>query len=553
MKIAPKIVLLFLPLLVAPLVLATLFASVAARAGITSVAEELLRFKAEELHRFAVTQYALLVDNSLSEEAAFVEASQRSVASYAAGLVRRDSELIFAADETGELAFVTGDFSPTPEDRELLAQMARSGRTGWVELPLEEEERVAHVARFDPFAWSLFVTELSDLFYAPVALIFRRSALILLAAIVMAALLMALFSSYITRPLHEVVGAMHSIIATGELSRRVSVEFADETGDLAESFNSMTEALSRAYEEIKNYALQAAVAERKEMKIRNVFQKYVPNQVIEQFFASPETMLVGEERRLAVLFSDIRNFTTLSESLSPGSLVESLNGYFSRMVSVIMDSLGVVDKYIGDAIMAFFGAPAPDEESCLHAVEAAFGMLGALQSFNEDGGFPGSPSFKIGIGINYGDVTIGNIGSEQKMDYTVIGDTVNLASRLEGASKRYGEPIIISESVKRELPEEYYRTRLLDKVIVKGKTKPVSIYAIRERLSPTEADAWEIYRNGVANYYEGAFELAVEAFEEARAMLPSDKPTAMFLERSQVLRESELPEGWNGVTTLTEK
>lgn len=552
MKIAPKITLLFLPLLVGPLVFVAVTASVSARSGITTVAASLLQFKAEELARYASSQYQILEENDLLREQEFLEASKQSVASYAGGLIRQESELIFAAGQSGEIAFSTGETALTQEEQSTVSQLVVSGVEGWQELTVEEESRVAHVVPFPAFGWSFLVTEETAAFYQPVQTIFTRSAIVLVASLALTTLLIVIFSSYITRPIKQIVGAMRDIVETGELSRRVEVRFNDETGELGTDFNRMTSALEHAYSEIKNYALQAAVAERRETKIRHVFQKYVPTQVIEQFFASPESMLVGQERELAILFSDIRGFTTLSEGLSPTNLVESLNRYFSRMVDVVMQQQGVVDKYIGDAIMAFFGAPAPDEESCFHAVSAALNMIDALNDFNSQQEEQGRPVFNIGIGINYGDVTIGNIGSEQKMDYTVIGDMVNLASRLEGLTKSYREPVIISDPVKKELRGRF-PCRMVDRVVVKGKSKPVAIYGVRRELSVPEKEAWELYHAGLEHYYAQQFEAAKERFEAVLEFLPEDRPTQMFYERSDALMQTGVPDGWTGVVALTEK
>jgi hypothetical protein len=172
----------------------------------------------------------------------------------------------------------------------------------------------------------------------------------------------------------QVVEAMKQIITTGDLRRRVELEYGDEVGELGHTFNLMTGELEKAYNQIKSYAFRAAVAQRKEQKIRQIFQKYVPADVIDQFFSNPESMLVGEKRSVAVLFTDIRNFTTISEMLAPDEVVESLNAYFGPMVDVVVAHGGIVDKFVGDAIMAVFGAPVKHDNDALQAVNAGFGI-----------------------------------------------------------------------------------------------------------------------------------------------------------------------------------
>ena len=552
MKIAAKTVLLFLPLLVGSMLFVAVSASVSARSGITAVAASLLQFKAEELSRYAMSQYELLRENRLLGNELFIDAAKQSVASHANGLVRRDSELIFAVDDAGRVPLATGDVEPTEAQRDSLIRLVQEGAGGWQELTLGDSRRVAHVIPFAPFGWSFFVTNEATAFYGPVERIFRQSGIILVSTLFLTTLLVILFSSYITRPIKQTAQAMRSIVATGELSRRVEVRYNDETGELGNSFNRMTSALEQAYAEIKNYAFQTAVAKRRESKIRHIFQKYVPSQVIEQFFASPESMLVGQDRELAILFSDIRGFSTLSEGLSPTSLVDSLNCYFSRMVGVVMQQHGVVDKYIGDAIMAFFGAPAPDHESCFHAVSAALNMLDDLADFNSQQESKGRPAFHIGVGINYGGVTIGNIGSDQKMEYTVIGDMVNLASRLEGLTKPYQQSIVISDQVKKELNGRF-PCRMLDRVVVKGKTQPVVIYSVQRNLSAQEREAWTLHHQGLDHYYGRRFDAAKECFEGVLVMIPDDRPAQIFSQRSDALRNAKVPDGWTGVFTLTEK
>jgi adenylate cyclase len=180
---------------------------------------------------------------------------------------------------------------------------------------------------------------------------------------------------------------------------------------------------------------------------------------------------------VSILFSDIRDFTTISEKMDAHELVALLNEYFTEMVTIIIDEGGVVDKYIGDAIMAVFGAPVPGADDALHAVRAAVRMRAALETLNKRMEERGKPQFKTGIGIHTGTVVAGNIGSESRMEYTVIGDTVNLASRLEGKTKELGVGLVISEDTKERL-EGKLVVRRLSEIHVKGREKPVVVYEV---------------------------------------------------------------------------
>jgi class 3 adenylate cyclase len=238
--------------------------------------------------------------------------------------------------------------------------------------------------------------------------------------------------------------------------------------------------------------------------------------------------------------------------MQPDDLVDSLNRYFSVMVDIIMEHNGVIDKYIGDAIMAFFGAPVSREDDPLQSVMAGVAMTEGLHQFNAKQKELGKPEFKIGVGINYGSVTVGNIGTERKMDYTVIGDMVNLASRLEGLTKRYGEEIIISESLFPHV-RDLLHWRLLDTVAVKGKTKGVRIFTVRRSLDEETEKAWEHHNRAMRLYYDREFQEAAESFDKVLTLLPTDKSAPAMAERSRRYAKSPPPESWNGVEIMTEK
>ena len=552
MSIRAKIVLIVLPLIIAPLLITGYVSSLSARNGITRVATSLLRFKQEELLSYASSQWSLLVSNNLVGNEEFVEASKDAVQSFARNMVRSGTELILAVDAGGNLVMATGEIELTAAETQVLQALLTEEAFGWQQLALGGSERVAQVAPFEAFGWYILVTEQREAFYQTINQMYLQTGIILSVSSALALALLLVFSYLLTQPLKNVVGAMRDIISTSDLSKRVEVLYNDETGELGHTFNLMTSELDKANDLMKGYALQAVVAQHKEQKIRNIFQKYVPKAVIDQFFASPERMLVGEDRILALLFSDIRGFTTISERMRPNEVVESLNAYFELMVDIIMHNHGVVDKYMGDAIMAFYGAPERTRHEASEAVQSAFEMLEALKDFNVWQTQRGRPEFRIGIGINYGVVTVGNIGSEKKMDYTVIGDMVNIGSRLEGLTKVYDQPIIISESVAKKI-EKQFPCRLIDRVIVKGKTAGIGIYTSRKELSPEEQHVWQLHEEAARLFYERSFEDAARLFQEVQELLPGDRSSAMFLERSKSNIASPPPPDWTGAMAMTVK
>ncbi|MBN2551445.1 MAG: HAMP domain-containing protein [Spirochaetales bacterium] len=550
MRIRAKFVLIVVPLIVTPLLLVGFAASLAARNGITRVATEFLRFKSEELKNYATTQWNLLVENQLDSRPEYVEVSKTAVASFARSLIRSETELILALDEEGRIAMSTAAIELSKQEIPVLADLARA-EEGWAQIRLGGTVRVAQSARFPPFGWTFLVTEHRDEFYKAVNQIYFQSGFILIVALVVTLILLYAFVRYLTQPLGNIVTAMKEIMGASDLSKRVELQYKDEIGDLGHAFNLMTGQLEKAYNQIKSYAFRSVVAKKREQKVRNIFQKYVPADVIDRFMERPESLLVGESRILAVMFSDIRDFTRISEPMTPEQIVESLNTYFSAMVDIIQARKGIVDKYIGDAIMAFFGAPVKHNDDPLQAVQSGFDMLEALKAFNKRQAKQERPQFRIGIGLNYGVVTIGNIGSEKKMDYTVIGDMVNLASRLEQLTKVYDVPFLISDSVYSRVKEEV-SCRLIDKVIVKGKTRGTRIFYPKKKVGRAEAKGWKLHHLGMSHYYKREFDKALKYFLYARQLLENDPILPIYLNRCKTYIKSPPPTDWQGYSELSE-
>jgi adenylate cyclase len=230
---------------------------------------------------------------------------------------------------------------------------------------------------------------------------------------------------------------------------------------------------------VADLAWQYFVEGREKRKVKQLFSRYVAKDVYDQLLADPaRAKLGGTRRHMTVLFSDMRGFTALTEKGQPEDIVAQLNEYFTRMVSVLFDHKGTLDKFVGDMVMALFGAPLDDAEHAEHAVQTALAMVRALDVLNAEWESFGQPRLDIGIGINSGDMVAGNIGSTAIMSYTVIGDAVNLGARLESLNKEYGTRIIISEFT-RALLKGQYDIRPLGSVTVKGKSRPVAIFEVR--------------------------------------------------------------------------
>jgi adenylate cyclase len=289
-----------------------------------------------------------------------------------------------------------------------------------------------------------------------------------------------------------------------------------------------------------------------EKRMKTTLYRYMTPGVAEQVMAlGDDALMVGERKNVTILFSDIRGYTSLTEKMEAAQVVALLNAYFETMVEAVFNYEGTLDKFIGDALMAVFGAPLPLENHGWMAVQSALDMRRRLIEFNRDRGTPDKPKIRIGIGISSGEVVSGNIGSQKRMDYTVIGDGVDISSRLEGTTKEYGCDIILSEHTY-QLCRDRIWVRELDRICVKGKTKPIRIYELigdrRHPLEPQLQEFLELYAAGYQAYRTMGFRDALRYFEAARRLCPHDKAVAMHLERATTYLLNP-PETWNGLET----
>jgi adenylate cyclase len=294
-----------------------------------------------------------------------------------------------------------------------------------------------------------------------------------------------------------------------------------------------------------------------EKRLKSTMYRYMTQELAEQLLENPDAAKMGGDRkRVSVLFSDIRSYTTLTESMEAEEVVEMLNKYFETMVDAVFKHKGTLDKYIGDAIMAVFGSPLPLDDHEWMAVQTAVEMRQRLASFNVDRAVRGQQEICIGIGINSDEVISGNIGSSKRMEFTAIGDGVNLGSRLEGATKYYGTDIIVSESTYLPCKDRIW-ARQLDYIKVKGKTKPVAIYEVvglRSQPLPPEKEEIIAHHNMGREYYINRdFPLAMAEFGRVLKLENTDKSAKAHLERCQHWLQNPPPDNWDGSISLTEK
>ncbi|MCA1994825.1 MAG: adenylate/guanylate cyclase domain-containing protein, partial [Coleofasciculus sp. S288] len=294
-----------------------------------------------------------------------------------------------------------------------------------------------------------------------------------------------------------------------------------------------------------------------EKRLKSTMYRYMTQELAEELLKLDDAKLGGDRKEVSVLFSDIRSYTALTEKLSAEEVVGMLNDYFETMVEAIFRHKGTLDKYIGDAIMAVFGSPLPLTDHAWRAVQTSVEMRHRLAEFNTRRLAVGREPIKIGIGINSDSVISGNIGSSKRMEFTAIGDGVNLGSRLESASKLYGCDIIISQYTFQPCADKIWY-RELDWIRVKGKNEPVKIYELvdlrSESISEHKQQVIELYHKGREYFLKRQFRKAWMEFATiVDEVDPDDKSAKLQMERSQHFVNTPPPEDWDGVWTLTEK
>lgn len=306
---------------------------------------------------------------------------------------------------------------------------------------------------------------------------------------------------------------------------------------------------------IVNMSYGYFIETRGKRQLTGLFGQYVPPALVDEMSRRPEAYsLEAESREMTVLFSDVRGFTTISEGLNPKELSALMNQFLTPMTRIIHERRGTIDKYMGDAIMAFWGAPLEDHAHALHAVQAGLDMLAKVEEINRSFRTRGWPEIRIGIGINTGPMSVGNMGSEFRMAYTALGDAVNLGSRLEGLTKNYGAALLVSETTKEAVPEYTYRE--VDRVRVKGKEQPITIYeplCLREEVDAKLKAELKLHRDTLRLYRAQEWDSAEMNFLNLQRNSRAPGLYSLYIARVAQFRKSPPPKGWDGVYVHTEK
>ncbi|MBM3846710.1 MAG: adenylate/guanylate cyclase domain-containing protein, partial [Verrucomicrobia bacterium] len=302
-----------------------------------------------------------------------------------------------------------------------------------------------------------------------------------------------------------------------------------------------------------------AQARRDKAQLRRTLERYVSKDVVRELLDNPQTYLhslTGVRRRVTILFSDVRGFTTMTEAADASLLVKQLNEYFQQMVDIVVKNRGRLDKFIGDAVMADWGSfvTTGHEADAERAVLSAIQMREALKRLNSMWSERGAPPLAFGIGINHGEVIVGNLGSEEKMEVSIIGDAVNLASRLESLTKEYGVDLLLGETVA-QLVKDRIPLRTVDWVTVKGKTKPVEVFTITPGCTDIRSiPEWlSLHEQSVRQYRQQEFGPALAGFEQLLARDPNDGLAEVYINRCRSLIANPPGPGWTGVFEAKKK
>ena len=295
-----------------------------------------------------------------------------------------------------------------------------------------------------------------------------------------------------------------------------------------------------------------------EKRMKSTMSRYMDPELADQLMNAGESddVMGGKQSTASVLFSDVRSFTTITEELGAQGTVKLLNDYFTIMVDCITDEGGMLDKFIGDAMMCIFGTPIPHEDDPDRAVRAAIRMMTDLKVFNDKRAAEGKMPIDHGMGVNTDSIVSGNIGSPKRMDYTVIGDGVNLAARIESACKQYGAHILISEFTYKAV-KATYRTRQVDYVIVKGKTEPVGVFEVLDFHDddsyPNMIEALGNFNDGYRAWNDGKWDQAIKLFNSVKKINPEDKAAQLYLDRCDYMKKNPPKKEWDGVWVMTSK
>jgi class 3 adenylate cyclase len=535
MKVRAKLYLVVLPLMSVAILLGALFAYSASAAALEKAAGEVLRQKTAWIRDYMNGQAILLVDEGYFGDEYMREAALAGIAKYANDLARDEAEIIAAFDSAGRLVFCAGD-EALKKDAPLLVRINR--------------KYVAESASSDAFLLQVYAAhERRDLLEVLDNMI-AASFLVLVVALIMAAVFLHFLSKAITRPISTMKAVFdgYSFDRLAEKDRSypaVETPSRDETGALAVSYNAMMARFAAAENELNRFARNREARKNIEEKRRNIFQLYTPSDVVQKVLKTPADLLIGAKYEGAILYSGLRHLLPLSDSLPPSVFVALLNRYFIMMTAIVRKKTGVNFNVEGGALLAGWGIPAPKAKDPVNALHSALLMIEAMVKINKENGEMGLPPLELGIGLDTGFATVGNIMSDNKVNWTVMGGPVSTAMALQRLAGNYKEALLFTENVYKKV-FAYFPCRFVDKITIAGSPAGISLFTARLKITGKENEAWKHHRVAVKLFYARKFAEALLHFEQTLLKDPEDGISTIFIDRCQRYIKSPPPPMWDG-------
>jgi class 3 adenylate cyclase len=537
MKVRTKIYSIIIPLISAAIVLGVLFAYAAAASALEETAAGYLNQKAAWIQNYANDQAVLLVDEGYFGDEYMREAALAGIEKYAAGLVQGEVEIIAAFDRVRGLVFWAGS-----ENRKKDAAL----------LPGFDRKYIAVSTPVDVFSLQIYTARERRDVLRPLDNLILAGLVILMVSVATAVIFLHLLSSAITKPIAQMKSVFdgYSFDRLSEKIRKypvASIPAGDETEALALSYNGMMAKFAAAEHELNMFARGKEAKKNIEEKRRNIFQLYTPNDIVRKVMNTPLSLLTGAKYDGAILYSGMRQISPLSDNLPPAKFVLLLNRYFVKMTTIVRKKTGVNFNIEGDALLAGWGVPEPKTKDAVSALHTALLMIQAMEKLNRENAELGLPPLEIGIGLDAGPVTAGNIASDNKINWTVMGGPVTAAVQLQKFTKNYKAAVLFTENIYRKV-YTYFPCRFVDKVTLAGSPAGISLFTARLKITGKEKEAWKHHRIAVKLFYARKFTEALIQFEQTLLKDPEDSISSIFISRCRRYMKAPPPPMWDGST-----
>ena len=538
MKIAAKFYIVVIPLVVLTVLTAGVLAFVASASALEAAVRNGMMWLAADMQRYSAEQASLLFTEGYGEDALMRDAAVAAIGKHAADLVGDNpSEVVFALDAERNMLFYAG------------AETHRKYTASSISLAHNYLVRAVSLADFSIEIYIAY--ERRDVLSGLDKLIAVVLAMLVLMPTA-AFIFIHIISRSVTRPLRAMQTVFDGYSAVGkqlELRKHVDItpDYRDETGALVNSFNIMIKKMIETENELIAHARGSDAKKKIEEKRRTIFQLYAPSEIVRKVLKNSSDLISGQKCEASILYSGVRHITPLSENLAPAKFIDFLNRYFLSMTRIAGKRGGVSFNIEGDALLAGWGVPNPRKKDAVHALHAALLMIDMMKRINADNVGLGLPPLAIGIGLDAGFVTAGNIASDNKVNWSVMGGPVSAAVELQELTKKYREAALFTENIYKKV-YAVFPCRFVDKISLRGQGQPgsISIFTARLKITGKEKEAWKHHRFGVKLFYARKFPEALLQFEQALLDDPQDGLSAIFIKRCRMYIKNPPPPMWDG-------